>query len=260
VLPAVRAVERPAEAGPTDLVLVAVKTYDTEAAAEALRPAVGRDTIVLSLQNGIENEETLARVLGLPPLLVALTQIGSELIGPGEVRYYSRGTIIFGERDGQESPRARAVADLLGRASVPFRLSRRIRVRLWDKLAWNAGVNAVTTLTRQTVAGALGHPASRALIADAMAEVAAVAAAQGIACDAERIGAVLEESRTGLGNFKTSMLQDLERGRRLEHDALNGAVVRAAERAGVPAPVNRTLWALLQRLDPGTRLPTEAIG
>jgi 2-dehydropantoate 2-reductase len=249
-LPAVRAVEWPADAGRGDLILVCVKTYDTEAAAAALRPAVGPDTIVLSLQNGIENEEVLAHVLGLPPLLLALTQIGAELVGPGEVRYYSRGTIVFGEPDGSESPRARSVAALFERAAVPYRLSRRIRIRVWDKLAWNAGFNAVTALTRQTVAGAMAHPGSRAVVAAAMAEVAAVANAQGIGCDPARIEAVLEESRSGLADFKTSMLQDLERGRRLEHDALNGAVLRAADRCGVAVPVNRTLWGLLARLDP----------
>ncbi len=82
-----------------------------------------------------------------------------------------------------------------------------------------------------------------------MAEVARVAAAQGTSCDPTKIPAILEESRTGLGAFKTSMLQDRERGRRLEHDAINGAVLRAAERAETKAPLNRLLWTLLRRLD-----------
>jgi 2-dehydropantoate 2-reductase len=247
-LPRVRAAGTPAEAGPAELVLVTVKAYDTQAAAEALKPVVGPQTVVLSLQNGIENEAVLARTLGVPPLLLALTQIGTELTGPGVVRYFARGTIIFGEPGGEESPRARTVEETLTRAGMACHLSKNIRVRAWDKLAWNAGFNAVTTITRQTIAGALDHLDSCRLIADTMAEVAAVAVAQGIPCDASRIPAVLEESRTGLGNFKTSMLQDLERGRRLEHDALNGAVVREAERVGVAAPINRTLCSLLSCL------------
>lgn len=250
LLPEVWSTSNPADAYPADLILVAVKAYDTLAAAEALRPAVSPEaSIVLSLQNGVENEEILARTLGFPPLLLALTQIGSELIGPGEVRYYARGTIIFGEAGGGESSRARQLAAVFTRAGTPHRVSRNIRVRLWDKLAWNAGFNAVTTLTGQTVAEALDDPDTHRVIADTMAEVARVAAAQGIPCDPTRIPGVLEESRAGLGAFKTSMLQDRERGRRLEYDAISGAVIRAAERAGIEAPLNRLLWTLLRRLD-----------
>jgi 2-dehydropantoate 2-reductase len=250
-LPRVWATQDPAEARPADLVLVAVKAYDTEAAATALRPALGREGgIVLSLQNGIENEEILARILELPPLPLALTQIGSELVAPGEIRYFARGTIVFGEASGADTPRIREVAALLARAGISHHVSRNIRVRVWDKLQWNAGFNAVTTLTGQTVAEALDDPDSRRLIADTMAEVARVAGAVGIPCDPERIPAVLEESRSSLGSFKTSMLQDCERGRRLEYDAINGAVIRAAERAGVAAPINRVLWTLLRRHDP----------
>lgn len=250
-LPHVRATRDPATAGRADIVLVTVKAYDTEGAAAAIRPVVGPDTVVLSLQNGVENEEILARALDLPPLLLALTQIGTALVAPAEIQYFSRGTIVFGEADGTENQRTRTVAAVLTRAGIPYHLSHNMPVRLWDKLQWNAGFNAVTTFTRQTVAEAVNDPDTRSLIADTMAEVAIVAVAQGILCDPGRIPAVLEESRRGLGDFKTSMLQDRERSRRLEHDAINGAVVRAAERLGVPVPYNRTLWTLLQRLSPG---------
>lgn len=250
-LPRIQATDDPANAGRADIVLVTVKAHDTDQAAAALQPVVGPDTIVLSLQNGIENEEILARALNLSPLLLALTQIGTALVAPGEVQYYSRGTIVFGEPDGTESPRARSLASVLTRAGIPYHLSRNMAVRLWDKLQWNAGFNAVTTFTGQTVAEAVDDQDTRSLIADTMAEVAAVAVAQGIPCDPGRIPAVLEESRSGLGNFKTSMLQDRERGRRLEYDAINGAVLRAANRVGTRAPINHTLWTLLRRLNPG---------
>jgi 2-dehydropantoate 2-reductase len=249
----VRAVADPAEAPPTDLVLVCVKSYDTAAAAVALRPAVRADTIVLSLQNGVENEELLARGLGLPPLMVGLTRIGVELTAPGEVTYSGRGEIVFGEVDGSESPRARRLAGVFDQAGVPYQLLHHVLVAAWEKLAWNAGFNAVGTLANATVAEALAEPASRDLIVQAMEEVDAVATALGIPVRRQRTAAVITESLEGLPDFPTSMLQDLRRGRRLEHDAINGAVVRAATRAGVPVPVNRTLLALLARLDPGGR-------
>jgi len=248
----VRAVARPADAPPADVVLVCVKSYDTRAAAEALRPVVGHDTIVLSLQNGIENEDILADVLGLPPLLIGLTRIGVALVAPGTVAYSGRGEIIFGEPDGTESPRARRLADALAAARIPHQLRRNVRVAAWEKLAWNAGFNAVTALTQTTVAEALADALACDLVVRAMEEVDAVATALGVPVRRTRTAAVLEESRTGLPDFETSMLQDVRRGRRLEYDAINGAVVRAGRRAGVPTPVNATLGALLGALDPAS--------
>jgi 2-dehydropantoate 2-reductase len=247
----VTAVATPAEASRPDLVLVCVKSYDTPAAAEALRPVVGPGTIVLSLQNGVENEAVLARVLGLPPLLVAFTRIGVALVAPATIEYSGRGSILFGEPDGSDTPRARRVAAVLAAAGIPHQLRRDILVATWEKLAWNAGFNAVTALTRTTVGQALAQAASRDLIVAAMEEVDAVATALGIPVRRARTAAVLDDSTSGLPDFHTSMLQDVLRARRLEHDALNGAVVRAAARTGVPVPVNRTLLALLARLDPG---------
>jgi len=249
--PGIRAVDDPALAPPPELVLVCVKSYDTPAAAHALRPVVGRDTIVLSLQNGVENETVLAELLGLPPLLIGLTFIGVELVAPGTVHYTGRGEILFGEPDGRESPRARRLAEVLASARVPFQLHGDAMVVAWEKLAWNAGFNAVTTLTGRTVGEALAQPASRDLVAATMIETDAVATALGVAVRRDRVARVLAESAAEMPRFATSMLQDLRRGRRLEHDALNGAVVRAAARAGVAAPHNRTLLALLARLDRG---------
>ena len=249
----VRAVEQPTEAPPADLVLVCVKSYDTVAAAEALRPVVGPATIVLSLQNGIENETILAERLGLPSLLVGLTRIGVELTGPGTIVYSGRGEILFGEPDGTESPRARRLAEALAAAGVPHQLRRDVLVTAWEKLAWNAGFNAVSTLADATVREVLEQPASRDLVVRAMEEVDAVAVATGVPVRRRRTQTVLDDSLSGLPDFPTSMLQDRRRGRRLEHDAINGAVVRAAARTGVPAPVNRTLRALLERLDPAAR-------
>ena len=123
----------------------------------------------------------------------------------------------------------------------------------WEKLAWNAGFNAVSTLTDATVREVLDRAASRDLVVRAMEEVDAVAVGLGIPVRRRRTQVVLDDSLSGLPDFPTSMLQDRRRGRRLEHDAINGAVVRAAGRVGVAVPVNAMLLALLERLDPGGR-------
>ena len=237
------------------LVIVTVKSYDTAATAEAIAPVVTPDTIVLSLQNGIENEGRLAAALGLPPLLGAMTQIGAELVAPGVVRHVAQGTIVFGEISGHESERTRALTQLFTSASVRHRLSSNILLMLWDKLSWNASFNAVTALTRRTSGDAARHPGSARLLREAMLEVIAVAHAQGIMLDPDRVGSVIAHAAEHLGTLRTSMLQDVERGKPLEYDAINGAVVRVGEALGVPTPLNRTLVGLLAALDEGRAQP-----
>ena len=251
-----QATDDPADIGPCDFVLFCVKSFDTDAAAARLGPLVGAGTAVISLQNGIENEDVIARELGLPPLMIALTRIGVALTAPATIEYSGRGTIVFGEPDGSESPRARRAAAAFAVAGVPHQFRRDILVAAWEKLAWNAGFNAVTTLTGSTVGDVLAQAGSRTLVVAAMEEVDAVAVGLGIPVRRSRTARVVDDSVTGLPDFQTSMLQDLLRGGRLEHDALNGAVVRAAAHAGVPVPVNRMLLALLSRLDPAARQPT----
>lgn len=245
----VRAVAAPAEAGPCSVVLVCVKSYDTDVAAAALRPVTSADTIVLSLQNGIENEARLAAALGLPPLLGGLTHIGAELIAPGVVQLDSGGRIIFGELDGRPSPRIARLSALFAHAGIDHRAARHIAVMLWDKLAWNAAFNAATAVTRRRVGELLADPDGRDLVRAAMLEVVAVAQANGVSLEAARVEESLRHSAAELAPLKTSMLQDRERGRRLEYDALNGAVLRAAAPHGVPVPVNRVLHGLLAVLD-----------
>jgi 2-dehydropantoate 2-reductase len=234
---------------PVGLVIVTVKSYDTAATARAIAPVVTSDTIVLSLQNGIENEGRLAAALGLPPLLGAMTQIGAELVAPGVVRHVAQGTIVFGEMSGHESERTRALTQLFTSASVRHRLSSNILLMLWDKLSWNASFNAITALTRRTSGDAARHPGSARLLREAMLEVIAVAQAQGILLDPGRVAGVIAHAAEHLGTLRTSMLQDVERGKPLEYDAINGAVVRVGDALGVPTPLNRTLVGLLAALD-----------
>lgn len=235
---------------PFGLVLVTVKSYDTTAVARQLTSVVREDTVVLSLQNGVENESRLAAELDLVPLMGAMTEIGAELTAPGVVRHVAEGTIFFGEMTGHESPRGRNLATLFTAAGIRHRLSLDIPVLLWGKLMWNAAHNAVTTITHTTAAAAASLPATAEVLHAAMHEVVAVARAQGILLDPARVETTLAFSREHLHTLRTSMLQDLERGRRLEYDAINGAVIRFGEAVGVPTPVNRTLYGLLTALDP----------
>jgi 2-dehydropantoate 2-reductase len=243
------AVDALAGESPVGLALMTAKSFDTARVARLMAPVVTDETIVLSLQNGVENESVLAATLGLPPLLGAMTHVGAELIAPGVVRHGAEGTIFFGEMTGRESARTRTLAALFAASGVRFHLSRHIVVRLWDKLAWNAAHNAVTALARTTAGAAARLPATAAVLRGAMLEVIAVARAQGIGLDPASVEPTLAFCREHLGALRTSMLQDVERGGRLEHEALNGAVVRFGETVGIPTPVHRTLYGLLAALD-----------
>jgi len=214
VVPTVSATDVLASQHAADAVLVCVKSHDTTAAAGALRPAVRPDTIVVSLQNGVENEAILATALGLPPLLVAFTPIGVAVRAPGVVDYSGRGEIYVGEPDGSDSPRLRAFAEACASAGIPCRVRSDIMIGLWHKLAWNAGFNAVSTLADATVGALVDDPDGAALVRAVMSEVDAVATALGIPVRRDRLPTVLDDSRRGLRDFATSMLQDRRRGSR----------------------------------------------
>jgi len=246
----ITAVDRVDEHEPFGLVLFTAKSYDTAAVARQIASVVRDDAVVLSLQNGVENESLLASELDLPPLMGAMTEIGAELVSPGVVRHVAEGTIFFGEINGHESPRGRNLATLLTEAGIRHRLTRDIQVALWGKLMWNAAHNAVTAITHATAGAAASLPETADVLRAAMHEVVAVARAQGILLDPARVETTVAFSRDHLHALRTSMLQDLERGRRLEHDAITGAVIRFGEAVGVPTPVNRTLYGLLAALDP----------
>lgn len=250
-LPHVTATDALAGGAPVGLALVTVKSYDTAAVAAAIAPVVGAETIVLSLQNGVENESLLASVLGLPPLLGAMTQIGAELVAPGVMRHVAEGTIFFGETTGHASARTRALGELFTAAGIRHHVSANILLGLWDKLSWNAAFNAVTALTRLTSGDAARFPATARLLRATILEVIAVARAQGLLLDPARVDGTIAHAAEHLGALRTSMHQDVERGRKLEYDAITGAVVRVGAAIGVPTPVNATLLALLAAVDPG---------
>jgi 2-dehydropantoate 2-reductase len=226
-----------------------VKSYDTARAAEALRPIVGPDTLVLSLQNGVENEDILEGVLKTTNVLGGMVYIGAELVGPGAVVHTFAGRLVFGERNGERTPRAERLEQIFLAAGLQVELSSDIITTLWDKLMWNAAFNAVATLTRSTVGEMLANPRTRMLIRDTMREVIAVARAQGLDLHDSRADEHIESSQSpAMAAFATSMAQDFARGKRLEYDALNGTVVRAGQRHCVPTPLNQAFRALLEQL------------
>ncbi|MFC5971749.1 ketopantoate reductase family protein [Halomarina salina] len=219
-----------------DLALVTVKAYDTPAAARALA-----DTSLdcaLSLQNGLGNERTLADALDAPVLAGTCTY-GARLTGPGEVACTGVGEVVLGAREGGPSPVAERVGRAFDEADVVTRVADDMPRRLWEKLAVNAGINAPTALARVQNGALLGHDAGDVMRAAAR-EVAAAARADGVELTDETAVAAVERVADATADNRSSMLQDVEKGRRTEVDSINGVV------DGPDAPVNQTLTALLR--------------
>ncbi len=248
-LETVRATNDPREFEPYDLILFCVKAYDTHEAARAIEGCLAPGGAILTLQNGVENEERLAEIFGRDAVMGGNARVGVEMIAPGELVHLSSGHIDFGELDGHQTERARRIAAAFSRAGILGELTPKIRTLRWDKLVWNAAFNSVATLTRRRVGDIIDNPESRKLVITLMREIITVARAEGTDIGFDRIDSYLAHSDKNLRAIKTSTQQDLERGKRLEYEALSGAVVRAARRLGVSVPAMETIYALMRLLD-----------
>ena len=171
------------------------------------------------------------------------------MVAPGRILHMSTGHIDFGELDGRETDRARAIAEVFRRADILGQLSPDIMTLRWDKLIWNGAFNTVATLSRRRVGEILDDPESLKLVRTLMEEIAMVARAEGAKISEDRVEAYIAHSQKNLRALKTSTQQDLERGKPLEFEALSGAVVRAAHRHGIRVPAVETIYALMRLLD-----------
>ncbi|PLX44045.1 MAG: 2-dehydropantoate 2-reductase [Deltaproteobacteria bacterium] len=248
----VRATDEPEAVGECDLILFCVKSHDTVTAARQMAPMLGKSTIVISLQNGVDNEEVLGRIIGPERIIGGLCYIGARVDRPGEVIHSAAGRIIIGEYDGRRTVRLARAESLFADADVEVAVAEDINVEQWKKLCWNLSFNSISALTRSTVGEIIDNPETRQCVVEAISEAVRVASGVGVALPedlAERIIA----SNAQFSNLRTSMLQDVEKGRPLEAKALNGVVCRYGKEHGVDTPTNRTLYGLLLCLDASLR-------
>jgi 2-dehydropantoate 2-reductase len=236
------------DVGIADLILFCVKSYDTESAAESLRPLIATESAILSLQNGIDNPEKIARLWGEQRTFAGVVYIAAEIDSPGVVRHSTGGKIIFGQPDGGRDDRAQFIARSLAATDIPCEMSRDIQKVQWTKLLWNAPFCAISCLTRANMKQIVESEPLINLAVDCMTEVQAAALTRGIDLPRELFDQAIVFSK-GLGKFKPSMLQDLEARKPLEYEAFNGIVVKLLRHAGAQAPINQTFHATLQCLD-----------
>ena len=241
------ATDDPGELAPVDVVLFCVKLWDVEPAAAAVAPLVSGGGIVIPFQNGVESHRVLARVLGAEHVAGGVAQIGAAIKSPGVIAHTgTMAKLRVGAFAGGPLGAVRTFADAARQAGIDIELVDDIERALWEKFVFLAAMSGVTAVARQPIGAVRSSPELRATLEAAMRETVAVARTQGIDFDdgfvARQMGFI-----DGLpAEMRSSMLNDLLAGNRLEAPWLAGAVARMAAAAGLPAPVNATLYAALR--------------
>jgi 2-dehydropantoate 2-reductase len=245
----VRVVSDPASVGPVDLVLFTVKLWSTLEAGRQLGPLIGRNTAVMSLQNGVDANGMLASLIGREHLMGGVCYIAATVNRPGIVQQTGQmARLVFGELDGMRTHRAEDFLEVCKQAKAGFdvELSSDIERAIWEKFVFLVGMSAMTTLTRRPIGLVRSDPDTRAMLHDVLREVVAVGRAKGVQLapdEAEKQLAVADALPAGM---TSSMYRDLRRGNLLEVGWLSGAVVRLGLEVGVETPANRAVYAALK--------------
>jgi 2-dehydropantoate 2-reductase len=250
-VPEVRATAHATEIGPVDVVLLCVKAHQTAAVLDGLTPLVAPDTVIVTLQNGVESDDVVAERFGRSRVIPAVVYVGATLEQPGHISHVAAGTIALGLPDGMPRSRVEGVRDLLATSGQPVRVVEDVRHDRWRKLLWNASFNTVSAITGRDPGDLLRRPETRALLAAIMCEVVAVARAQGIGLDDHDIEDQITWTERA-GAIRTSTAVDRERGREMEIDALIGVVVRRGKQLDVPTPCSEVMLALLRGVEDQT--------
>jgi len=242
----VKATDNPKEVGPVDLVLFAVKLWDVEKSGQVSKPLVGPNTRLISMLNGIDSVERLSPILGSDVLVAGPTQISAVVSAPGVILHKSAfANFRCGYMDGRDDTRLKALVDDMKASKVEAEYTDNIGKDLWQKFIFIVGMSGATAGTRMPLGPILNDPDTLALLQSLMLEVEAVGIKKGILLQglAEKSFAFAKAAPPAV---KASMLEDLERGNRLELDWLQGKVIELGRALGVPTPVNRDVYALLK--------------
>jgi 2-dehydropantoate 2-reductase len=251
--PPVAATEDPSTIGPVDVVFFAVKLYDTESAVRLLPVLVGTETVVIPFQNGVDSVEVLTRAVGRPHVAGGTAYVAAVITAPGVIEHTAMDTIVFGELDGSRSPRLERLLAACTPAGFHATLSDQIEIDIWSKFIRLSTFSGMTAVTRCPVGPIRDDADLLAMWQAAALETMAVARAKGVALPARVFDDMIANLQGLPPNAKSSMLQDLERGRRLELPWLSGAVVRMAAEAGLEAPIHRFIATVLNPQVGGTR-------
>jgi 2-dehydropantoate 2-reductase len=242
-----QATDDPAEVGPVDYLLFAVKLFDTAQTAEACKPMVGPDTTVVCLQNGVESVEVIGRILGAERIMGGTVYIASVIAEPGLVRQTgSFARMVFGELGGTRSERGAVLESACQKAGIDVTFSDAVETEIWMKFVVLVALSGVTTTTRQPVGVLRADPDTRALFQSAIAEAITVGRARGVALPDDALDRQMGVVDGWPHDMVASMLHDLNSGKRMELDYFSGAVCRLGRANGVATPVHDILYAALK--------------
>ena len=231
-----------------DLVIFFVKTYDTERAVSDSLVLEKEDTVFLTLQNGLGNEEAICKKIDRKKVMLGVTGHGATLLRPGHVRHAGWGKTFVGELDHRITDRATRIAQMFCKAGIETEASPNIHDQVWGKLVVNAGINALTALTGFKNGQLLDYPETARLMERLVFEAAQVARRKGVHIEEDPIEKVRKAAEATREN-RSSMGQDFDHRRRTEIDAINGAVVREAQALGIPVPFNQAVTDLVKAIE-----------
>jgi 2-dehydropantoate 2-reductase len=242
----VNASDDPAAIGPVEIVFFAVKLYDTEGALALLPPLIGAETVVIGFQNGVESIDVLTRAVGRGHAAGGVAYVSAVIAEPGVIRHTAMDRLIFGELDGSRSRRLEWLLERCRPAGFQATLSTDINVEIWTKFVRLSVFSGMTAVTRSPIGVIREDPELFAMLKTAVKETMAVAHAKGVAVSESTVADVAAAYIALPPQAKASMLEDLERGRRLELPWLSGAVVRIGREVGVETPTHRFINAVLR--------------
>ena len=246
----VNATSNVASVGKADLIIFFIKTYHTEKAVSDALVLQKEDTVFLTLQNCLGNEEVICKRVERKNVMLGVTNHGATLLGPGHIRHAGRGKTYIGELDGKVTDRVKQIAQVFNKAGIETEVTPTIYDLVWDKFFINIGINALTALTGLKNGQLLDYPETLKLMETLVSEAVEVARRKGIRIEEDPIDKVKAVAQATREN-RSSMGQDFDYRRETEINAINGAIVREAERLGIRVPYNQTITDLVKVIEKG---------
>lgn len=230
-----------------DLIILSIKAYDLDEVMDQIEPVLTDQTVILTLQNGVDTEDRIAARFQRDCVVGGVAFIYSKIASPGIIDHYKKGAVAIGEMMGHQTPRLLAIAELFKQAGIPCQLTDDVRRSKWEKMCWNCVFNPLTVMIDDRVAKALDHPEMLRVIHQIVEEVVSVAAAVKVPLAADMAEKVVRWTQE-IRDIHTSMYDDWKAGRPTEIDFLNGYVAKVGRKFGIPTPVNDLLTAVIKTI------------
>lgn len=235
--------------GSFGLVVIFTKGFHTEIAIESVLHLIGPTTWALSVQNGLGNAELISKVVPAERIIVGMTNLPADLVEPGVVHSHGDGHISIWPWSGEDKSVVRDIAETFQQAGLQCRADPDVQIAIWEKVAFNAALNSVCAITRQTVGGVGDSEHGRRLTAGVIRETVEVANALGVDAKAHRVECAINHAFANHHQHKPSMLQDIETKQQTEIDSINGAVIYHAKERGIDTPVLSSLHSLVKLIE-----------